>query len=345
MATIKEISNLVGVSIATVSKVLNNQAGVSVETQRAVLAAAKKLNYRPNLNARHLKTGTSRTLGIIAEDLTVFNTPDIIDGIGVCCESRSYHYILGNLRFNKRYGHETGHNQAKSALVAEMVEQMFSKQVDGIIYIGCHSHALATFSLAEDTRIVCAYCYSEDPTIPAVIYDDREAARRVTEMLLAKGHTKIGIVAGRKDSWHTNNRLMGIQEALYEHAVPYNPHFIHYGDWSRDMGYQHAPALLDAGVSAIFAMNDQMAMGVLDYCNQHSIEVGKDLALIGFDNRELSAVSRPALSTVALPLFEIGHTAASIMLDLIETGRIPEHPTIQLSCAIIERESTNFEYK
>ena len=99
---------------------------------------------------------------------------------------------------------------------------MFSKQVDGIIYIGCHSHALATFSLAEDTRIVCAYCYSEDPTIPAVIYDDREAARRVTEMLLAKGHTKIGIVAGRKDSWHTNNRLMGIQEALYEHAVPYN---------------------------------------------------------------------------------------------------------------------------
>ena len=92
MATIKEISNLVGVSIATVSKVLNNQAGVSVETQRAVLAAAKKLNYRPNLNARHLKTGTSRTLGIIAEDLTVFNTPDIIDGIGVCCESRSTLY-------------------------------------------------------------------------------------------------------------------------------------------------------------------------------------------------------------------------------------------------------------
>lgn len=343
MATIKEISQCVGVSIATVSKVLNNQKGVSKETEKAVLAAAKKLNYRPNLYARHLKTGDSKTLGIIAEDLTVFNTPDIIDGIGVCCESRSYHYILGNLRFNKQFGHSMGYGQKKSRLVSDMVEQMLSKQVDGIIYIGCHSHSLATLSIPKDTRFVCAYCYSEDHSIPAVIYDDCEAARNVTKMLLSKGHSKIGIVAGVKDSWHTNNRLLGVQEALYEHAVPYNPHFIRYGDWTRDLGYQLAPELLEEGVTAIFAMNDLMAMGVLDYCNQHDIEVGKDVALIGFDNREISSVCRPALSSVALPLFEIGHTAASVMLDLIEKGEKTENNQIRLSCAIIERESTALE--
>ncbi len=342
MATIKEIAERVGVSIATVSKVLNNQSGVSKDTQKAVLLAAKQLNYRPNLYARHLKTGASKTLGIIAEDLTVFNTPDIIDGIGVCCESRSYHYILGNLRFDKRYGHERGHNQEKNQLVADMLEEMLSKQVDGIIYIGCHSHALATLSVQENTRFVCAYCFSENQEVPAVSYDDREASRQVTQLLLDKGHTKIGIVAGVRDSYHTNNRLLGFQEALYEHNVPYNPHFIQYGDWSRDLGYQSAPLLIEEGVTAIFAMNDLMAMGVLDYCNQHAIEVGRDIALVGFDNRPITSVCRPALSTVALPLFEIGHTAASIMLDLIETGKQPEHNHIKLSCAIIERESTGF---
>ncbi len=342
MATIRELAQYVGVSIATVSKVLNNQNGVSKETEALVLQAAKKLNYRPNLNARHLKTGTSKTLGIIAEDLTVFNTPDIIDGIGVCCESRSFHYILGNLRFDKRFGHETGNAEQKNRLVLDMMDQMLSKQVDGIIYIGCHSHALAMLSRSEDTRFVCAYCYSEDPSIPAVIYDDRQAARRVTDLLLSKGHAKIGIVAGTKDSFHTNNRLLGIQESLYEHSVPYNPHFICHGDWTRDLGYRCAPVLLERGVTAIFAMNDLMAMGVLDYCNHNHIEVGRDLALIGFDNREISSVSRPALSTVALPLFEIGHTAASIMLDMIEKEGVAQPSRILLDCAIIERESTGF---
>ena len=342
MATIRELAQHVGVSIATVSKVLNNQSGVSKETEALVLQAAKQLNYRPNLNARHLKTGTSRTLGIIAEDLTVFNTPDIIDGIGVCCESRSYHYILGNLRFDKRFGHEIANTEQKNRLVVDMMDQMLSKQVDGIIYIGCHSHALAVLSRSENTRFVCAYCYSEDPSIPAVIYDDRQAAKRVTELLLSKGHVRIGIAAGPKDSFHTNNRLLGVQEALYENAIPYNPHIICHGDWTRDQGYLCTPFLLEKGVTAIFDMNDLMAMGVLDYCNQHSIEVGRDLALIGFDNREISSVCRPALSTVALPLFEIGHTSASIMLDMIEKEGTAIPNRIQLDCAIIERESTGF---
>lgn len=342
MATIRELAQYVGVSIATVSKVLNNQTGVSKETELLVLDAAKKLNYRPNLNARHLKTGISKTLGIIAEDLTVFNTPDIIDGIGVCCESRSFHYILGNLRFDKRFGHESGNADQKNRLVLDMMDQMLSKQVDGIIYIGCHSHALTILSRNESTRFVCAYCYSEDPSIPAVIFDDREAAKKVTNLLLAKGHTKIGVVAGVKDSFHTNNRLFGIQESLYEHSVPYNPHFICHADWTRDQGYQCAPELLERGATAIFAMNDLMAMGVLDYCNQHGIEVGRDVALIGFDNREISSVCRPSLSTVALPLFEIGHTAASILLDMIENKEKTHPSRILLDCAIIERESTGF---
>lgn len=340
MATIREISEYAGVSIATVSKVLNGQPGVSSETQDTVMAVAKKLNYRPNLNARHLKTGMSRTLGVIAEDLTVFNTPSIVDGIGVYCETHSYHYILGNLRFNKRFGHDQNYGQQKSELVLDMIDEMLSKQVAGILYIGCHSHEVPPLSAQKETRFVCAYCYSKNPDIPAVIYDDREAAYKVAELLISRGHSRIGIIAGPKDSYHTSNRLLGFQEALFDHGIPYNPHLTYYGEWERDQGYANAAMLISEGVTAIFAQNDLMAMGVIDYCNQKGIKVGKDLALIGFDDREIAAVCRPPLSTVSLPLFDIGHTAASVMLDMIEKGSVPETHEILLRCTIVEREST-----
>ena len=341
MATLREISEHTGYSTATVSKVLNRQPGVSGKTQESILAAAKKLGYRPNLNARNLKTGTNRTLGIIAEDLTVFNTPAIIDGIGVCCDQRNYHYILGNLRFNKLFGHEAGKDHEKFELLTDLLDEMLTKQVDGILYVGCHSHVVSPFLKQKDARFVCAYCYSEDPNIPDVSYDDREAARKVAELLISKGHRRIGIIAGSKDSYHTNNRLLGFQEALYANDIPYNPHLTRHGGWERDDGYALAPALLADGVTAIFAHNDLMAIGVIDYCNQKGIEFGKDLALVGFDDREIASACRPALTTVALPLFDIGHEATSIMLDMVEHGKNPESHEILLSCNIVERESTS----
>jgi len=340
MATLKEISERAGVSIATVSKVLNGLPGVNHDTYDAVLAIAKELNYRPNLNARNLKRGNSRTLGIITEDLTVFNTPEIVDGIDVCCEDRGFHYILGNLRFYKRFGNDPVSDRERMSLVQDMVETMLSKQVDGVIYVGMHSHVLAPVHAFTDTRCVCAYCSSADPDIPSVVYDDQRAAYEVAEMILRDGHSKIGMIAGPAESQHTINRTLGFQEALYSHNIPYNPHLTCYGDWERDQGFTHAAALLREGVTAIFAQNDLMAMGVIDYCNQNGIEVGRDLSLIGFDNREISTVCRPQLSSVSLPLYEIGHTSARILLDIIDGNNTPGDQRIRLGCKIIEREST-----
>ena len=340
MATIKEISEKVGVSKATVSKVLNGQPGVNEKTQKEVLSAAKKLNYRPNLNARHLKTGNSQTLGIIAEDLTVFNTPQIVDGIGVSCDKRNYHYILENLRFNKRFGHNPGYEKEKEKLVQTVLDDMLSKQVDGILYVGCHSHAVAYLKPQDDIRFVCMYCFSEEQAIPSVNYNDREAARNVADFLISKGHRKIGILAGDINSLHTSNRLLGFQEALFESNIPYNPNLTCFGEWEREHGYQNTQKLIEAGVTAIFAHNDLIAIGVIDYCNQNKIEIGVDIDLIGFDNREIADVCRPKLTTVNLPLFEIGHTRADIMLDMIEKKQIPEKHDLLMSCCLIKRDST-----
>lgn len=340
MATIREIAEKANVSIATVSKVLNGKAGVHVDTREFVLGVARELNYRPNLNARFLKSGRSRTMGIITEDLTVFNAPEIVDGIAAACDEVDYHYILGNLRFYKRYGNGPKDKKASTALVHATVDDMLSKQVDGIIYIGCHSHVVVSLSEHKEPKFVCAYCISRDPNIPSILYDDKKAAYEATEVLLGAGDKMIGMIVGPADSIHAANRTRGHQEALFAWGVPYNPGLTVTGDWGRDCGFELGKALIQAGATAIFAHNDLMATGVLDYCNSNGIEVGKDIRLIGFDNREVSAVCRPQLSTVALPLFEIGQTAARVMLDILNEGKLPPAREIMLDCTIIEREST-----
>ena len=341
MATIREIAEKAQVSIATVSKVLNGKKGVSKAAINAVLSVAKELNYRPNLTARNLKKGNSRTLGVITEDLTVFNAPDIVDGIDAYCEAHSYHYILGNLRFHKRYGNRPRNPEECEEIANSLVDTMLSKQVDGIIYVGCHSHAVAPLRNRRGIPFVYAYCYSTDPGVPSVLYDDQKAAYKATQLLIDKGHRSIGVIAGLSESIHTSNRILGYQEALYTNGIPYNPRLTVYGDWERDQGYSLCGPLLEAGVTAIFAQNDLMATGVIEYCNQHGIQVGRDIALIGFDNREISTACRPTLSTVALPLFEIGQSATRMMLDILSGHQAAEGQKLMLSCTVVERESTS----
>lgn len=344
MATIRQISERANVSIATVSKVLNGKRGVNAETREHVLRMAKELNYRPNLNARCLKAGSSRTIGIITEDLTVFNAPQIVDGIAAACGDAGYHYILGNLRLFKRFGNGPKDMRESAELVQATVDDMLSRQVAGIIYIGCHSHVVVRLSEHSEPKFVCAYCISGDVNVPSIIYDDQAAAFGATELLLSYGESRIGMIAGPADSSHTAKRIRGHQEALFQRGVPYNPALTVYGDWGRDCGFRLAKQLVQSGVTAIFAHNDLMAIGVLDYCNLNGIEVGKELRLIGFDNREVSSVCRPQLSTVALPLFEIGQTAAAQMFSILAGKTDAPHETL-LDCTIIERASTTGEVR
>ncbi len=341
MSNIKEIALRANVSIATVSKALNNKGGVNADTYERIMRIADELGYRPNLFARSLKRGSSMTIGIIAEDLTVFNTPDIVDGIDTVCEEAGYHYILGNLRYNKRYGNGAVDMRELASLTDSAVDTMLSKQVDGIVYIGSHCHEIKTIKPELELPVVFAYCSVADDTRPYVMYDDRKAAYDLTRLLLSKGHKCIGVIAGQPDSIHTARRLTGYQEALYEAGIPYNPNLTLYGNWERDAAHAVSAPLLDAGVSAIFAQNDLMAMGVMDCCADNGIAVGRELALIGFDNREISTVCRPTLSTVALPLFEIGRRCADILFELIGGTRDESENMCELlPCTIIEREST-----
>lgn len=342
MASMKDIAERAGVSIATVSKVLNNQGGISQETAELIHSIAKELNYHPNFYARNLKKGASRAIGVITEDLTVFNSSPIVDGIGAYCDDHGYHYFLENMRLDRLKIDPIRDVKKYNEIVRKSISFMKALQVDGLIYLGCHSHKVLSLPEIDDTHCVFAYCSSSNPNIPSVSYDDNEASFEVANYLINAGHRSIGVITGPLASIHTQNRLIGYQKALFNNEIPYNPKLTVNGDWGRDSGYALAKQLIDNGVTAIFAQNDLMAMGVIDYCRKIGIEVGRDLALIGFDDREICTVCRPTLSSVSLPLFEIGQTSAEILINKIENKPSELTGEILLECKLIERESSRF---
>ncbi len=318
MATIKEIAKECNVSIATVSNILNNKGKVGEETRRMVLEKIEKMNYVPNVAAKNLKQRTSRTIGIITEDLTVFNTPEIVDGIDEYLEGRGYNFLLSNLRIYRKYGEDFYYHEEFKGNLEDEREIMRANQVEGIIYVSAHSRNLSSV-LVQDTSmpVVVVYGFAKDKDIPSVIFHDEEAAYMVVHRLLQTRTDKLGIIAGDRSSLHTSERLLGCQKAIYQTGILYNPELICYGDWSREFGYQAASGLLEQGVRVLFSMNDNMAMGVYDYALEKGLVIGKDI-FVGGIGSQFGNILRPKLTTVEMPLFEMGQKAGELILDIIE---------------------------
>jgi LacI family transcriptional regulator len=341
MVTIKEIARLTGVSTATVSNVLNGKSGAAGDAKaREIIGIARSLQYTPNKLAKSLQRQKTNTIGIITEDLTVFNTPEIVDGINACCEENEYEIILENMRLFKRYNNDFIDTPKHHELLDSILQNMIAKRVEGIVYVGYHCREIAYLPSRVQVPFVYAYCYPKEEIYPSVMYDDEKAARDVTELLIGKGHSRIGVICGPASSYHTQARLRGFNAALAEHGVSPDSKLVVYGDWERPSGYHLAALLLDEGVSAIFSFNDLMASGVYERAAERRLQIGKDISLFGFDNRDISQGYMPALSTVEPPLNEIGRCSAEIIMRQIKHHRTGKK-RIYLPCTILERRSAN----
>lgn len=318
MATIKEIAKECNVSIATVSNILNGKPGASKATKALVERVAKELDYTPNDVAKNLKRKNTRSIGVIAEDMTIFSIPDIIDGITEHCEEVDYQILLTNLRLFKKYN-DTYYNQEDYfGLVQQEIRKLMAKQVEGIIYVAAHERVIHCIPDNLPIPAVMAYGYTHSKKVPSVVVDDVNGAYQIVEYLIQSGHKKIGIISGKPDSIHAQERLRGYQKALYDHQICYNPEWVLYGDWSRASGYETSAELITKGVTAIFCMNDLMAGGVYDRLEENHIKIGEEISLVGYDNRELSDYYNPPLSTIVLPLHDIGYCASEVMIELLE---------------------------
>ena len=267
---------------------------------------AEKLNYTPNIVAKNLKMQKTRSIGVIAEDMTIFSIPDIIDGITDYCQKQDYQILLTNLRLFKKYNDTYYNRDDYYELVRQEIKKLMEKQVEGIIYVAAHERVIRCIPDNLTIPAVMAYGYSKSRKIPSVVVNDIHGATEIIKYLINHGHKKIGTITGKPDSLHAQARLIGYQKVLFENGILYDPELVKEGDWTRESGYHCACELLKKGVTAIFAMNDLMAGGVYDRVEELKQTIGLDVSVAGFDDRELSGYYHPPLTTVSLPLHDIG---------------------------------------
>lgn len=318
MATIKEIAKACHVSVATVSNILNKKPGASEATRELVLKTAKEMDYMPNYVAKNLKTKNTRSIGVIAEDMTIFSIPDIIDGITEYCEEVDYQILLTNLRLYKKYQDVYYDREDYFDTVKQEIKKLMAKQVEGIIYVTAHERVM--HCIPEDLPIpaVMAYGYTESGKVPSIVVDDEHGAYEVVSHLIRHGHKRIGVMMGKIESIHAQARLVGYQKALRDNGIVYDPEIVAQGDWTREGGYQIADELLEQDVTAIFCMNDIMAGGLYDRLDELGKKVPNEISVAGYDDRELSSYYKPPLTTIKLPLHDVGYRAAQVMIDLLE---------------------------
>lgn len=334
MVNIKDVAKRCNVSIATVSNVLNGKPGASDKTRKLVMKAVEELDYTPNSSAKNLKLQSTRSIGVIVEDLTVFCVPDIVDGITEYCESKGYHIILGNLRLQKKYNDKYYRETEYYKIVREEIRNMMTLCVDGIIYIPVHERIIECIPEKMKVPAVMAYGYTNSSSYPSIVVDDRNGAYIIVNYLIRQGHKKIGVISGRAESLHTKDRMKGYQKALFDNHILFDPELVREGDWERQSGYDYTDDLMEKGITAIWCMNDVMAGGVYDRLADNGRVVGRDVSVAGYDGRELSLYYRPPLTTVTLPLYEIGVKAAEIMVDMLEQGAREQELIMKIGCGL-----------
>jgi LacI family transcriptional regulator len=342
MVRIKEIAQLTGVSTATVSNVLNGKPGAASEIKaREIIETARNLNYTPNILAKNLQRQGTRTIGIITEDLTVHNNPEIIDGIDAFCAEQGYEIIVANMRLYKLFRHDYYSNYALcEEILTGTMRNMMAKQVEGIVYVANHCREIPALPSWVNIPVVFAHCISQGDIYPAVLYDDEAASREVTELLINKGHRRIGVMSGLKNSYHTQKRLDGYQKALKAANIGYDAGLVVHGDWYMESAYNLVDKLIKAKVTAIFVFNDIMALGVCERAEECGLVIGKDIAIAGFDNREFSYGVKSGLTTVETPLNNIGRKCAELIIQQLNKRRIGKK-RIFLPCTLHTRTSVS----
>lgn len=348
MVTIKEIARECNVSPTTVSNILNGRPNVGEETRKRVLEVVRQRGYQPNYIARGLRIQKTHMIGIIVEDLVQFSTAGVVDGIMESCEELGYRTIVQNLRLYSRWSDAWfDDDKAYYSILNPALQEIRQIRADGVIYVAGHERYIRCFPENFPVPAVMSYAYEKSGKIPSVVLDDERGGYEITQYLISMGHRKIGVIAGKEDNIHTQKRLLGYQRALYEEKLFFNPDIVCYGKWERESGHRMAGKLLKEGVTAIFCMADQMAGGVYDYLEEHGLRAGKDVAVSGFDNQYMAEYFRPSLTTMELPLREIGRKAAEILLAKLEGTKEKEQEVqkeIRIPCRLVVRESVQRLY-
>ena len=337
--TTKDIAKICNVSTATVSNILNGKGKASEQTVKMVMEVVEKYNYRPNYIAQGLRRKITNTIGIVAEDISQFTTPDILEGVMEECEKAGYRVIVENLRFYARWKDRWYDSDVDiQSKLDPAIDELKAVRVDGAVYIAGHAREIKGFSEKLKVPNVIAYAYSDYEHTTSVMIDDVLGGYEMTKYLLSMGHRKIAFIGGRRDNMHTIRRLEGYQKAIFESGVLFNPNLVKYTDWSREEAYEKMKELEGGDFTAVFSISDKMCGGVYDFLEEKGLTAGKDISVAGYDDSEIAAYFRPGLTTMAINLKEVGRVAARKLIEEMN-GKEAAGEKVYVPCFMVKRNS------
>jgi LacI family transcriptional regulator len=332
--TIKDIARLAGVSIATVSRVINNTKPVHDETRQRILTYMEELNFRPNAMARGLVKKESSLIGIVIPEFkdTVFDA--MIEGVSDTAKFYNYDILLtlsrGDLANEIHY-----------------LNLLREKQVDGIIFSSI-SLKKEHIEIIEQSGIPCVLVgqASSVPTIPSIHLNNFGASYEAVTALIRNGHQKIGMIRGALgDIALGEERFRGFQAALTENGVKVNPEWVIVAGLSVREGYEAMERMYKTKSlpTALFAATDRIAIGAMNFLLEHGYRIPEDISIMGFDDIDMSTVVRPKLSTVQYSSLEMGCTATHNLMKLVHGGGVSvQHTNVPHQIVIRESIRTNY---
>lgn len=326
-----DVARVSGVSQTTVSFVVNDVPNTNIpqETRDRVWAAVQELGWRPNALARGLRLQTSQTLGLISDEIaTSPHAVKIIQGAQEAAWADTNMLLVVN----------TGSNRE---IERAALDFMLERQVEGLIYAAMYHHEVTVPPTLAHVPAVLLNCFVADRSLPSVVPDEVQGGRVATELLLKKGHRRIGFINEIVPMPALFGRLEGYKQALAAYEVPFDPRLIRSGISRSTEGYRCALELLQLPdrPTALFCFNDSMAMGAYDAIKKLGLDIPDDVAVVGFDNQELIAAQlHPPLTTVELPHYEMGRWAVQYLRN--HTNGAPLDPVQQtIPCPLIQRAS------
>jgi DNA-binding LacI/PurR family transcriptional regulator len=323
-----DVAAMAGVSSQTVSRVANDRSNVDEATRQRVLSAMELLGYRTNTAARALATGRFRTLGVISFDLAAHGNARTLHAISGAAQAAGYSVTVAAL------------TDPTEGAVHSAFDKLAHQAVDGVVLIEARILDRPELRLPSGLAVVLA---DGDPgpgaRVPTVDNNQAAGARAATEHLLALGHLTVHHLAGPRDAHAARRRAAAWHTTLKAAGAPVPP--VRYGDWSAASGYAAGRELArDPDVTAVFAANDHMALGVIRAMHEAGRGVPDSVSVVGFDDVPEAGYYLPPLTTVRQDFEEVGRQCVALLLDRIERGAPGASPTASaVPPALVVRES------
>jgi LacI family transcriptional regulator len=308
LVTMRDVAKRAGVSVATVSRVLNDSGYVNEDTRKTVLAAIEEMNFKPNSVARSLFKKQSKTIGLIVPDINNPFFPQLARAVEDVTSESDFTVFLCN-------------SDGKIDKEIRYFDMLQQKYVDGVLVV---SNTLKPEHISHYNFPIIALDRPLDSTIPYVTCNNYEGARKATQHLIECGCVKVAHISGPENIANAKDRLIGYEDAVTEAGL-YDKNLIFPAEYQIESAKKAAFKLLTKypDIDGIFAGNDVMAIGVIKAAELLGYKVPEQLKVVGFDGIEFGDIISPELTTVSQPIYQMGSTAASMLLDLIE-GR-PVH--------------------